>query len=245
MNNLKLSTGEPVQLDILYPTYLHHVDLQLTDEECLSIFDAIDQNMQIPDQPKRKSTTDMVASYGNLIGMNNPVINKVKNAFLEITNKAMEQKFGEQQFKEYFRIHDILIYGTVMASGTHDSPVRHNYPWDYSSVLFVKSPREIEHGQGALMFVNKEVNTDNSESQGVLPVAKHMLVFPSHLMVKDKSFRSKVGDIRVTLNCNVKYVIKSYEEAQGKNYATIVGEGISDEEYQKLKSTTTDLDNEW
>lgn len=245
MNNLKLHSGEAIHLDILYPTYLHHVDLQLTDEECASLLDAIDINMVATDQPKRKSTTDMVASYGNLIGMNNPVVNKVKDAFIEITNLTMKHKYGEKEFNEYFKIHDILIYGTIMASGTHDSSVRHNYPWDFSSVLFVKTPKEIQQGDGALMFINKDVNTDSSEGQGVLPLEKHMVVFPSHVLVKDKSFNSRTGEIRVTLNCNVKYVIKSFEEAQGGTQFKNVGEGISDEEFQKIKNQDTNTINEW
>jgi hypothetical protein len=246
MNEIKLTSGEQITLDIIYPIYAHHVDLSLTDEECISVFDAIDQNMHAPDLPKRKSTTDMVYTYGNLVSMNNPVINKIKNAFLEIANRDMVNKYGEQNFKDNFKIHDVFVYGTIMASGTFDASVRHNYPWDYTAVTFIKVPKEVTQGEGALMFINRDVNTDFAEGQGVLPVAKHMVVFPSHVMVKDRAFKSKTGEIRVTLNCNVKYVIKSFEEAQSMNTIKSVGKGISDAEYQEMiAKTTSDTDNEW
>lgn len=246
MKNIKLKSGEDVKMDIIYPTHSNHVDLQLTDEDCYSIFDAIDQNMIDQNGAKRKSTSHMVTNYGNLIGMNNPVINRIKDNFLEITDNNMIQKYGENEFKEHFKIHDILIYGTVMSSNTFDSNVRHNYPWDYSAVLFVKTPKNIKEGEGSLMFINRDVNTDNSEGQGVLPIEKHMVVFPSHLMVKDRSFKSETSEIRVTLNLNVSYVIKSFEEVQGSNGVQQMGKGISDEEFKKITSKSeSKINNEW
>jgi hypothetical protein len=233
MKEFKLKTGESVIFDIINPTFIHHLDLDFKEEERKSMIDAIDMFCNSPEAKKlRRSENEMLASLGNLAALNHGSIEKAKNAFIEVTDTLMRERIGKDLFDNYFTIYDILVYGTLMSSGTFDSAVRHNYPWTYSGVMFLESPKVISEGEASLMFVNPTVSEEHAESYGVLPLENHMVIFPSHTLVKDRSFRSDdPKSIRATLNFNVKYLPKNLSQQPKSN---VIGEGIDDAEFERM-----------
>jgi hypothetical protein len=243
MKEFKLTTGENVIFDIINPTFIHHLDLNFNETERNGMVDAIDMFCNAPETKNlRKSEDEMLASYGNLDSLKHSSIEKAKNAFLEITDTLMRERIGKDLFDNYFSKHDVLIYGTLMSPGTFDSTVRHNYPWTYSGILFLKVPSEIQEGQGAVMFVNQTVSEERAENYGVIPVENHMIVFPSHTLVKDRAFRSDdPKNIRATLNFNVKYFPKNLSQQK----STVIGEGISEDEFEKMMKKKTSSNNDW
>ena len=249
MKEFKLKTGESVVFDIINPTFIHHLDLDFEEGERKSMIDAVDMFCNSPEAKRlRRSENEMIASLGNLISLNHPSIEKAKDAFIEVTDTLMRERIGNELFDNYFAIHDILIYGTLMSPGTFDSAVRHNYPWTYSGVMFLESPAGISEGEASLMFINPTVSEEHAEIYGVLPVKNHMAIFPSHTLVKDRSFRSEDSkSIRATLNFNVKYLPKNISQPPKSN---IVGEGIDDEEFAKMMSKNSNKsqdtkNNDW
>lgn len=237
MKEIKLSTGEKVVFDVINPIFIHHMDFNFDEDQRRNMLDAIDLMCNPELGMSRKSEDEMIASFGNLMSMNNENINRVKDAFIEITSEIMRERVGKDVFDKTFFIHDIFAYGTFMTANGSDSPVRHNYPWSFSAVLFIKVPKKIrKEGDGALLFINPTVTDEHAENYGVLPIENHMVIFPGHVLVKDRSFRSEdLEDFRCTLNMNIKYFSKNLAQRQEESSSRkVVGEGISDEEFQKM-----------
>jgi hypothetical protein len=236
MKEQKLSTGENVVFDVINPIFIHHVDINFNEDERKSMIDAIDIMCNPELGMNRKSEDEMIASYGNLLSLSNENIERAKKAFIEITANIMRERVGNEMFEKNFFIHDILAYGTFMTANGSDSPVRHNYPWTFSSILFVKSPKGVKQGDAAVLFINPTVSDEHAENYGVLPIENHMIVFPGHILVKDRSFRHEnLEEYRVTLNMNIKYLPKNLSQLQEESKTMrTVGEGISEEQYQKM-----------
>lgn len=246
MKEFKLSTGQDVSIDVINPTLIMHLDFDFTKQQLDGMADVVDMGINLPDKAKelKVSEKEMLASYGNLLTFNHEGIEKVKKAFLEITDKLMAERVGEDIFKNYFINYDTLVYGTMMSSGTMDSTVRHNHPWTYSGVLFLKTPKNIDRGEAALMFINPNVSSEQAENYGILPTENHMVIFPSHLLVKDRGFRSTLStmkEIRATLNLQVLYLHKNLNSIQPK---VDIGKGITDEEFEKMKANNGASDSD-
>lgn len=224
--------GQDVTHEILYPVYIHHVDLELDQDTKVSITDLIEQSCVVdPQKPPRLKGNFLITQTGNLINKGNQGIKIISDIFLEITDRLLIERVGDDVFN-FLKPTEILCYGTIMGNGYPGTTVRNNYPWMYTCCVFLKSPKGLQHGDGGLSFIDTRGTSETAEGYILKCIENHMVVYPSNLCVRDVGFfNGEENDSRIVLMMQVGYFPKSESPDNGIS----VGKGISEEEFRKMQ----------
>jgi len=225
---------QKVTHEIIYPVYIHHVDLDLNADIMTNLIDLVDTSCVInPANPPKLPGTMITTQSGNLLSTGNPNIKMVADIFNEITDRLLIQRVGHDVFN-FLEPTEILCYGTMMGNGFAGSLVRHNYPWMYTGNLFLKTPKSLKAGDAGISFIDTRGTSENAEGYILKCIEKHMVVYPSNLCVRDVGFyNGDDNDSRIVLTFHIAYNSKK-ATSQQMNYE--VGKGISEEEFNKMKT---------
>jgi len=242
--------GQNVTHEIIYPVYIHHVDLELDRDTKTSISDLIEQScVSDPQKPPRLKGNFLATQSGNLVKTKNEGIKILSDLFLEITDRLLIERVGNDVFN-FLTPTEILCYGTIMGNGYAGTTVRNNYPWMYSACVFLKSPKNVREGDAGLSFIDTRGTSENAEGYILKCIEDHMVVYPSNLTVRDVGFfNGDDNDSRIALVMHIGYFPKIDSEDNGIS----VGKGISEEEFRKMQqegkiepqSTLEDKNNDW
>jgi len=245
--------GHEVDHEIIYPVYIHHVDLDLDSDTKVSVMDLIEQSCVIdPQKPPKLPGNLLVTQTGNLVNSTNPGIKILSDMFLEITDRLLIQRVGDDVFS-FLKPTEILCYGTIMGNGYAGTMVRNNYPWMFTACVFLKSPKNIREGDAGLSFIDTRGTSENAEGYILQCIENHMVVYPSNLTVRDVGFyNGDDHDSRISLVMQVGY----FPKVDGANTGITVGKGVSEEEFRKMQQegkidpqsvvdTSNDIDDNW
>jgi len=227
--------GQKVTPEIIYPVYVHHVDLDIPEEVRTNLIDLIDNSCVVdPSKPPKILGSMLTTQSGNLLYTNNSNIKMITGIFNDITDRLLIQRVGSDVF-DFLEPTEILCYGTVMGNGFPGTLVRHNYPWMYTASLFLKAPKGINAGDAGLSFIDTRGTSENAEGYILKCIENHMVVYPSNLCVRDVGFFSgDDNDSRIVLNLHIAYNSKKATSSNSRvNYS--VGEGVSEEEFNRMK----------
>ncbi len=242
---------QKVTHEIIYPVYIHHVDLDIPNDVVTNLIDLIDSScISDPGKPPQILGSMITTQTGNLLYSGNPNVKMVTDIFNEITDRLLIQRVGSDVFN-FLEPTEILCYGTIMGNGFPGTLVRHNYPWMYTASLFLKAPKEIKAGDAGISFIDTRGTSENAEGYILKCIEKHMVVYPSNLCVRDVGFfNGDDGDSRIVLNFHIAYNSKKATSTQSIIHS--VGEGVPEEEFNKMKESgkidndfTISTDNGW
>ncbi len=245
--------GHEVSHEIIYPVYIHHVDLDLDKDTKVGLMDLIEQScVTDPQKPPRLRGNLLVTQSGNLFKTGNQGIKILSDMFLEITDRLLIQRVGDDVFN-FLKPTEILCYGTIMGNGYAGTTVRNNYPWMFTACVFLKSPKDIRDGDAGLSFIDTRGTSENAEGYILKCIENHMVVYPSNLTVRDVGFfNGNDNDSRIVLTMQIGYFPKTDESDNG----VTVGKGVSEEEFRKMQQegkidpenvvdTSNDIDDNW
>lgn len=255
MEEFKVS-GQTVNHEIIYPVYIHHTDLDMSEETRLNLIDLVDSScVTDPGRPPKLPGSMITTQTGNLLHSGNENIKKVVNIFSDITDRLLIERVGHDVFN-FLEPTEILCYGTIMGNGFAGTLVRHNYPWMYTGNLFLKSPKDINAGDAGISFIDTRGTSENAEGYILKCIEKHMVVYPSNLCVRDVGYyNGNDNDSRIVLTFHIAYNSKRATSSSQKiDYK--VGEGISEEEFKKMQQegkvdpqsvvdTSNDINDNW
>lgn len=224
--------GHDVNHEIIYPVYIHHVDLDIDKETKISLIDLIEQSCVIdPKNPPPLRGNLLVTQSGNLIKTENQGIKILSDIFLEITDRLLIQRVGDDVFN-FLKPTEILSYGTIMGNGYAGTTVRNNYPWMFTACVFLKSPKDVREGDAGLSFIDTRGTSENAEGYVLKCIENHMVVYPSNLTVRDVGFfNGNDNDSRIALVMQIGYFPKVDESDRD----ITIGKGISEEEFRKMQ----------
>ena len=103
--------GHDVSHEIIYPVYIHHVDLDLDQNTKVGLMDLIEQScVTDPGKPPRLRGNLLVTQSGNLLKTGNQGIKILSDMFLEITDRLLIQRVGNDVF-DFLK--PLLTFSTV------------------------------------------------------------------------------------------------------------------------------------
>jgi hypothetical protein len=218
--------------EIIYPVYIHHVDLELDKNTKTSVLDLIEQScVADPQKPPKLGGNLLVTQTGNLTKTKNQGIKILSDIFLEITDRLLIERVGDDVFN-FLSPTEILCYGTIMGNGYAGTTVRNNYPWMFTACVFLKSPKNIREGDAGLSFIDTRGTSENAEGYILKCIENHMVVYPANLTVRDVGFfNGDDNDSRISLIMQVGYFPKLDSEDNGIS----IGKGVSEEEFRKMQ----------
>lgn len=224
--------GHDVEHEIIYPVYIHHVDLDIDKDTKTSLIDLIEQScVTDPQNPPQLKGNLLVTQSGNLIKMGNQGVKILADIFLEITDRLLIQRVGDDVFN-FLKPTEILCYGTIMGNGYAGTTVRNNYPWMFTASVFLKSPNNLRAGDAGLSFIDTRGTSENAEGYILKCIENHMVIYPSNLTVRDVGFfNGNDNDSRIVLTMQVGY----FPRVDETNEDVTVGKGISEDEFKKMQ----------
>jgi hypothetical protein len=224
--------GHDVNHEIIYPVYIHHVDLDIDKETKISLIDLIEQSCVTDIQnPPQLGGNLLVTQSGNLVKTQNQGIKILSDIFLEITDRLLIERVGGDVFN-FLKPTEILCYGTIMGNGYAGTTVRNNYPWMFTACVFLKSPSGIREGDAGLSFIDTRGTSENSEGYVLKCIENHMVVYPSNLTVRDVGFfNGNDNDSRIALTMQIGYFPNVGEDDKD----ITIGKGISEEEFKRMQ----------